>query len=441
MRNLSSVEIEQSVLSCLLQNPAENMALFTIRYRDAGQMFQEGVNSAVYGAMEALSEAGSPVDPVSVWNALKNDSRWSAWKGIQWNMISGLLDMPVVGSALDYYAGKLEESHIKRKIFELSLQIEDHLRDETSSQALAWLEAEVMNIAKNRESAPEEIPIATVVRDCLDLFEAAFSSRGAIQGVPTGIRLLDKITNGLKPGQLIVLAGRPGMGKTSLAMNIIEHAAVECGIPCGVFSLEMSKEQLVQRAMCSLSSQDYDSLQAGHASERSINELGRQSQRIAKAPLFIQDPSGINIHQLSARARRMKRKHGIHIMMVDYIGLIAGEGKVENRVREISQVTNTLKSLSKELRIPVLALAQLNRKVEEAGGREPRLSDLRESGSIEQDADIVLFLHSNEPDPGEQKTDLIVAKHRGGRTGKIALKFIKKFTRFHEITPTEGVNP
>lgn len=440
-KNLNSTEIEQAVISCLLQSPSENLPSFLIRYRDAGEMFQEGMLGAIYEAMVALSDTGAPVEPVSVWNTLRNDTRWMAWKGIQWNLISGLLDVPVVPSALEYYAEKLEEAHIKRKIFELSLQIEDHLRDETSSQCLAWLETEVLNIVKNRESAPEQVPISTIVRDCLDLFEAAFESKGAIQGVPSGIRLLDKITNGFKPGQLIILAGRPGMGKTSLAMNMVEHAAVDCGMPVGVFSVEMSKEQLIQRAMCSLSRENFDSLQAGTASETSINRLGAQSQRISKSPLFIQDPSGININQLCARARRMKRKANIHFLMIDYIGLINGDGKSENRAREVTQVTNALKCLAKELRIPILALAQLNRKVEDAGGREPRLSDLRESGSIEQDADVVMLLNSNEPKPDEQPTDLIVAKHRGGRTAKIALMFVKKFTRFEEVCPTKGVTP
>lgn len=427
--------IEASVLSCLLQSPSEQIPAFLIRYRDAGEMFQDGRYAAIYEAAIATHEAGSPVDPISIWNALRTDPRWVAWRDLQWNMISGLLDLPVVASALDYYAGKLEELHIKRKILGLSAAIESKLESQTAAQTLSWLESEVFGIAKSRESSPEQEPISVTVQACIDLFSAAFESQGAIQGIPSGIGPLDRITNGFKPGQLIILAARPAMGKTSLAMNIVEHVAVQSGIPTGVFSIEMSKEELVQRAMCSLSSENFEHVQRGNVTAKDIHKIGVQSQRIAKCPLYIQDPAGINIHQLCSRARRMKRRFGILFMVVDYLGLIGASGKMENRVREMTQVTNSLKCLAKELQVPILALAQLNREVEKGAGREPRLSDLRESGSIEQDADMVLFLHAKQIDTLNQLTKLLVAKHRGGRTGIIELLFRKEFTRFDEVSP------
>lgn len=433
----TSIEVEQSVLSCLLQSPSENIPAFLMTYRDGQEMFHDGRYAACFAAAVAIQEAGGYVDPISVSEALKTNPEHKAWA--DWGFISALLDISPTPMALDYYAQLLEEMHIKRKILNLSLAIEDHLRDETSSQALAWLEAEIMGIAKNRQSSPEETPIKEIVRSCLDLFQAAFEAGGQVTGIPSGISTLDKYTGGFKPGQLVIIAGRPGMGKTSLAMNMAEHAAVDRGIPTGVFSIEMTKEELVSRCMCSLSLQNFETMQCGAANERSIHDLQVHSGRIAKAPIHVQDPSGININQLCARARRMKRKHNVMMLVVDYIGLIAGSGKAENRVREIAQVTNSLKCLAKELAVPILALAQLNRKVEDAGGREPRLSDLRESGSIEQDADLVLFLHADEIQSPEQNMKLILAKHRGGRTGPIDMLFKKQFTRFYEISKVSDV--
>src|SRR5262249_54414619 len=264
--------------------------------------------------------------------------------------------------------------------------------------------------------------------------------QGMLTGVGTGFTDLDKMTSGLHPGEMIVIAARPSMGKTSLAMNIAEHAAVDLKLPVGVFSLEMTAESLVLRMLCSRSRVNLRNIRDGFLAERDFPKLTGAAGKLANAPLFIDDSSGLSILQLRAKARRMSQQFGIKLFVIDYLQLLNSTSRrAENRQQEIADISNGIKALAKELNVPVIVLSQLNRELEKDKNRKPRLSDLRESGAIEQDADLVALLYKpnsgDEDDGASQEQDanpvnLFIAKQRNGPTGDVPLTFLKGYTRF-----------
>ncbi len=265
--------------------------------------------------------------------------------------------------------------------------------------------------------------------------EDLMQRKEAVTGVPTGFTDLDKKLAGLQPSDLIILAGRPAMGKTSFAMNIVANSAVNYGAPVAVFSLEMSKEQLVVRMLSSLGSIDAQGLRNGHLRNEEYGQLVQASDTLSKAPIFVDDTPALSIMALRAKARRLKREKDVQLIVIDYLQLMQGDDSSESRVQEISTISRGLKALAKELDVPVIALSQLSRKVEERPNKTPVLSDLRESGAIEQDADIVMFVYREEVykenDPALQGlAEIIIAKQRNGPIGRVPLTFLKQYTRF-----------
>jgi len=263
-----------------------------------------------------------------------------------------------------------------------------------------------------------------------------------VTGVPTGYRDLDRITSGFQPSDLIIIAGRPSMGKTAFALNIVERAAVESQVPCAVFSLEMAKEQLVQRMLCSRAEVDAAKLRGGFLSESDWPKLTRAAGILSEAPIFIDDSPALTVLEVRAKARRLQREQGLGLVVVDYLQLMRGVGRVESREREISEISRSLKALAKEINVPVVALSQLNRGVEARNDKRPQLADLRESGAIEQDADVIAFIYRDEmynpssPDAG--KSEVIIGKQRNGPTGRVMLSFRKNITRFDDLA--QGVD-
>jgi replicative DNA helicase len=270
------------------------------------------------------------------------------------------------------------------------------------------------------------------------MIEQLYDKKEAITGVPTGFKELDNLTSGFQPGDLIIIGGRPGMGKTSFALNIAQHTAIHMRVPVAVFSLEMSKEQLVMRMLCSESMVDSSRVRKGFIGREDWPKLTNAAGRLADAPIFIDDSSAVTVLEIRAKARRLKKEHGgLSLIVVDYLQLMRSRGNFERREQEISDISRSLKGLAKELKVPVVALSQLNRSVESRQDKIPSLADLRESGAIEQDADLIMFLYRAElynKQATKGLAELHVAKHRSGPTDMIKLSFIASCTRFYDYS-------
>ena len=301
------------------------------------------------------------------------------------------------------------------------------------------VERDILHISESRVQT-QTITIKELVMKAIGTIEVFHQRQGVLTGVGTGFTDLDKMTSGLHGGEMVVIAARPSMGKTSLAMNISEHVAIEQRLPVGVFSLEMTAESLVLRMLCSRSRVNLRNVREGFLAERDFPKLTGSAGKLANAPLFIDDSSGLSILQLRAKARRMSQQYGIKLFVIDYLQLLHSTARrADNRQQEIADISSGIKSLAKELNVPVIVLSQLNRELERDKNRKPRLSDLRESGAIEQDADLVGLLYAPSSDdedgasPAEQDAvpvNLLIAKQRNGPTGDVNLTFLKSFTRF-----------
>jgi replicative DNA helicase len=303
------------------------------------------------------------------------------------------------------------------------------------------VERDILHISEAREES-ESQKIKDLVHKAINTIEDFHQRQGMLTGISTGFVDLDKLTSGLHGGEMIVIAARPSMGKTSLAMNIAEHVVLEQRLPVGVFSLEMTAESLVLRLLCSRARVNLRDIRDGFLAERDFPKLTGAAGKLANAPLFIDDSASLSILQLRARARRMAQQHGIKLFIIDYLQLLHSTSarRVENRQQEIADISNGIKALAKELEVPVIVLSQLNRELEKDKSRKPRLSDLRESGAIEQDADLVALLYKPNSGDEEEATsreeadavavNLLIAKQRNGPTGDVPLTFLKGYTRF-----------
>ncbi|RJR09225.1 replicative DNA helicase, partial [Candidatus Parcubacteria bacterium] len=275
-----------------------------------------------------------------------------------------------------------------------------------------------------------------VIKDTFKMIEHLYDKKEAITGVPSGFKDIDELTSGFQPGDLIIIGGRPGMGKTAFALNIAQHVAIDLKEPVAVFSLEMSKEQLAMRMLCSESMVNASHVRKGFISKQDWPKLTNAAGRLADAPIFIDDSSAITVLEVRAKARRLKMEHGgLSLVVVDYLQLMRSRGNFERREQEISEISRSLKALAKELKVPVVALSQLNRAVEQRGEKKPTLADLRESGAIEQDADVIMFIYRdeiyNKNNPSNKgKAEVILAKQRNGPTGTVNLTYLADSTRF-----------
>jgi replicative DNA helicase len=296
-------------------------------------------------------------------------------------------------------------------------------------------ETGIFNLAQDRVKR-DFLPIKDALTQSFDRLDELQKTSGKLRGVPTGFRDLDSKLAGMQDSNLIILAARPGIGKTSFALNIAQYVAVVAGMPVGMFSLEMSQEELVDRLLVGQADIDAWKLKTGKLDEKDFDRLSNAMGELAEAPIFIDDTPGISISEMRTKARRLQIEHGLRFLIVDYLQLVHGRN-LENRVQEVSEISQSLKNLARELKIPVLALSQLNRSVEARGTRRPQLADLRESGAIEQDADVVMFLFKEDPDQNENVT-LDIQKHRNGPTGEIPLVFRPDRVKFYGMEKTRG---
>ncbi|OGG35774.1 replicative DNA helicase [Candidatus Gottesmanbacteria bacterium RIFOXYB1_FULL_47_11] len=424
---------EQSVLGAIL---IDKDAMIEVAEFLRSEHFYSDAHAAIYGAMLTLYEAHEPLDVVSVTSQLKKEGTLKTVGGA--SVVSALLDaVPTSAHALKY-ARIIQENFTKRRLIELGARVTElAFREQGEAQEiLDSAEQEIFAISQ-AATKRDFIPIKDALASSFDRLDELHKRAGGLRGVPTGFSDIDFKLAGMQDANLLILAARPGTGKTAMILNISQYVAVKEKIPVGIFSLEMSKEELVDRLLVSQADIDAWKLKTGKLSDDDFTRLSEAMGELAEAPIFIDDTPGLNILEMRTKARRLQVEHGVKLIVVDYLQLADSGRKFDNRVQEVSVISQSLKNLARELRVPVLACSQLSRAVESRGSRVPELSDLRESGSIEQDADVVMFLYREEGDQtqwGEQiPTKLRVAKHRNGPLGEVDLIFRGDRIRFYGI--------
>jgi replicative DNA helicase len=437
-----SPEAEMGVLGCALLSPNECMGeCFEKLKGDAHEVFYDLRHQTIYETLAVMYDTREAIDVITLQQRLKDKQLLEQVGGIAY--LAQLQDSVPSAANLSYYLEIVQEKFLLRRMIATCTKVVGRVYDYEGEveTLLDEVEKEILRINESRAQTSTS-SVKELVGKAILTVENYFSRKGVLNGIGTGFPDLDRMTDGLHGQEMIVIAARPSMGKTSLAMNIVEHVVLEQNLPAAVFSLEMSAESLVLRMMCSIARVNLRSIREGFMSESDFPKLTSAAGRLAKAKLLIDDSAGLSILQLRARARRMHQQHGVKLFVIDYLQLLHSTARrsQDNRQQEIADISNGIKALAKELKVPVLVLSQLNRELEKDKSRKPRLSDLRESGAIEQDADVVGLLYK--PNAGDDEdgaaseeadglpVNLLIAKQRNGPTGDINLTFLKSYTRF-----------
>ena len=442
-----NLEAERALLgSILLDNSALNLALEGVGKDD----FFSEAHRIAFDKMIAISERNRTIDLVTLCEELSKEGQIEKVGGAAY--LAALTDGVPIGTsvAVSEYSRIVKEKSILRRLINASHNVISRCLEGTDDPdtLIDLAQSQVFEIAEQKVQSGFT-NIRDIVRTSFGSIEELLERGRHVTGVGTGFEDLNSMTSGLQPGELVVVAARPSLGKTALALNIAAHAAIEDRKKVGFFSLEMSKESLVMRLLCSESKTDSHRLRSGFSNREDWKKLTQALGRLGDAPLFIEDTPALSIMQIRAKARRLKMEKGLDLMIVDYLQLISGQGRFENRTQEVSYISRGLKSLAKELKVPVLALSQLSRAPEQRPGQRPQLSDLRESGSIEQDADVVIFLFRErkaaEESDAEGEVDrrglemkLIIGKQRNGPTGDIPIVFMRPYAKFESMDRSQG---
>jgi replicative DNA helicase len=428
-----NAEAERTVLGAVLvDNDAFNAAAEVLTRED----FYSESHRRIFDGMVTLAERSQPIDMVTLKEELTHSQVLEAAGGTGY--LAGLVDgLPRITNVLDWCRIVKEKAVLRSLIHAGSRIVHSCYEGEYEvPELLDRAERSIFDIAERR-MRQGFVGIREIVKESFRTIDQLSQSQDLVTGVPTGFVDLDERTSGLQKGDLVIVAGRPAMGKTSLCLNIAQHAALKAGETVGVFSLEMSKEQLVLRMLCSDARVDAHRLRTGKLTEKDWTRLAKAYADLSVAKIFIDDSATLTPLEMRAKCRRLKAEHGLGLVIVDYLQLMQSGGRVENRQQEISSISRSLKGLSKELSIPVVALSQLSRAPEARTEKRPQLSDLRESGAIEQDADVVMFIYREEEhkptDENRGIAEIIIGKQRNGPTGVIKLAFIKEFTRFENL--------
>ncbi|MBL4594770.1 MAG: replicative DNA helicase [Flavobacteriales bacterium] len=435
-----AIDLEEAVLGALmLEKEAVNAAIDILQPRS----FYKETHQKIFSAIQDLFQKSEPVDILTVTNELKKRGELDLIGGPYY--ITQLTNRVASAANIEFHARIISQKYIQRELIRISSEIITDAYDETTDVFSLLDKAETSlfsvaegNIRKNYET------MSDLIRESIKQIEDAKNLESGVIGVASGFTALDRVTSGWQPSDLVIIAARPAMGKTSYVLSLARNAAVDFGIPVAFFSLEMSSVQLVTRLVSAESEISSEKLRSGNLRNDEIQQIHTKIAGLAEAPIFIDDTAGLSVFELRAKARRLKAQHNIQLLIIDYLQLMSGGGDNNgNREQEISMISRSLKSIAKELNIPVLALSQLSRAVETRGGdKRPQLSDLRESGSIEQDADMVQFIHRAEyygltEDEDGNSTNgmatIIIAKHRNGSVGDVKLKFVSHLAKFEDF--------
>jgi replicative DNA helicase len=436
-----SPEAEQGVIGCVLVSPNDCLGQCIEKLKAGADVFYDLRHQTIYSEMVEMFDHREAIDVITVQQRLKDKQLLEQIGGIPY--LNALQDSVPSAANVTYYADIVQEKYLLRKMIQACSDVVGKVYEFEGEVDVLMdeVERDILQISESRVQGGA-VAAKQLVHKAIGQVENYFNRQGQLGGLATGFPDLDKMTDGMHGGEMIVIAARPSMGKTSLAMNIAEHVVMHEKIPVGVFSLEMTAESLVLRTLCSNARVNLRNIREGFMSEADFPKLTSSAGRLANAPLFIDDTPGLSILQLRARARRMAQQHGIKLFVVDYLQLLHSTSRraQDNRQQEISEISSGIKALAKELKVPVIVLSQLNRELEKDKSRKPRLSDLRESGAIEQDADLVGLLYKpsagdDEDAPQPEETDgipvnLLIAKQRNGPTGDVHLTFLKSYTRF-----------
>ena len=434
-----SLEAETSLLGAMLLD--KDAISNSIEILGEGEVFYRGAHQRIYQAILDLYEKNEPVDIVTLTESLKERGDLEAIGGTTY--LTTLLNSVASAANAAYYARIVKEKGTLRGLIKAADQISNLAYEEEGDVPFILDKSEqlIFNVFQARVSRGF-VSLKDMLHDSFEVIEELARRKEHITGVPTGFIDLDNLTSGFQPSDLIIIAGRPSMGKSSLALNIVQYAGVKTKVPTAIFSLEMSREQVVQRLLCAEARVDAHKLRTGYLSDSDWPKLTTAAGVLSETPIYIDDSPAISVLELRAKARRLKAKHNLGLIVIDYLQLMQGRTGSESRQQEVSEISRNLKGLARELNIPVVALSQLSRAVEARTERRPQLSDLRESGAIEQDADVVGFVYREElykPDDEEVKgkAELIIGKQRNGPTGVVKLAFIKKYTKFENYREEE----
>ena len=431
-----NIEAEQAVLgTILLQDKA---LLHTVELLSPDDFYRDA-HKTIYAAMLTLFERKNPHDLITVTNLLGEQNKLEEIGGASY--LASLTEIIPFLDTLGHHAQIIKKKSILRRLIQTASEMMGRCFDaqDDIESLVDQAEKTIFEIA-HANKGPGFQSMATAVPQALSRIEELFKRQEHITGVATGYDELDKITAGLQPAEMIILAARPSMGKTALAMNIVQHAALISKVPVAVFSLEMSTESLALRMLCSVGCVDSQRARIGKLQENDWPKLIRATGMLSEAPIFIDDSAGLTVLEMRAKARRLKTEHNLGLIVVDYLQLMQGKNNTENRAQEISDISRSLKAMAKELNVPVLALSQLNRSLESRTDKRPQLSDLRESGAIEQDADVIMFIYRDEvynraeDNPNRGLAEIIIGKQRNGPTGMIKLTFLREYATFEKHT-------
>ncbi|GAA4724311.1 replicative DNA helicase [Brevibacillus fulvus] len=423
-------EAEQSVLGAVfLSKEALITAIEILRPED----FYKTAHQRIFKTMQDLYEKGEPVDLVTVTAELQDHKLLDEVGGVTY--LTEIASSVPTAANVEYYARIVEEKALLRRLILTATKIanDGYSREDDVGQIIADAEKYILEISQNRNSGGF-VPIRDVLLETYERIELLSQRRGDVTGIPSGYPDLDKMTSGFQRSDLIILAARPSVGKTAFALNVAQNVAARAGETVAIFSLEMAASQLVQRMICAEGNLDAQKMRTGRLEEDDWQKLTMAIGTLAKAPIYIDDSPGVTVQDIRAKCRRLQTERGLGMILIDYLQLIHGRGKGDNRQQEVSEISRTLKGIARELNVPIIALSQLSRSVEQRQDKRPMMSDIRESGSIEQDADIVAFLYRDDYYDKETENknviEIIIAKQRNGPTGTVELAFLKEYNKF-----------
>ncbi len=428
-----SIEAEQSVIGSMIM---DREAIVIASEIITGEDFYNKQYGTLFETMVELHDEGRPVDLVTLQDRLKEKDVPPEVSSLEF--VRDLITAVPTSANIKYYAGIVAEKSVLRKLIRLNEEIANtcYAGKESLEVILEDAEKRIFEVVQKRNSG-EFVPIRQIVMNAMDAIERASRNKGAVTGIPTGFVDLDYRTAGMQPSDLVLIAARPSMGKTAFVLNIAEHVAFKQKKAVAIFSLEMSKEQLVNRLFSLESKVDSQHIRTGQLSDQEWEKLIESAGVIGKSNLIIDDTPGISISELRSKCRKYKLEHNLSMIIIDYLQLMSGSGRTDSRQQEISDISRSLKALARELHVPVLALSQLSRAVEQRPDHRPMLSDLRESGAIEQDADVVMFIYRddyyNHDTERKDIAEIIIAKQRNGPIGTIELAWLPNYTKFANL--------